>query len=183
MDSSITTAIPFVGRAREQHHMVERFKLAAAGQCSDAPLAGEAGTGTARTAEEFAAVVRALETLSVTDREPHLAELARHFVQAAGSLSRAHDLLDEAGAGTAPIRSHATSMPFGLTPREREVLHLLGRRLSNNEIAAALVLSVRTVERHIANIYAKTGCHSRREARCFAKRHGLIATPDQTTVE
>jgi DNA-binding NarL/FixJ family response regulator len=34
---------------------------------------------------------------------------------------------------------------------------------------------VRTVERHIANIYTKTGSHSRREARCFAERYSLIA--------
>lgn len=73
--------------------------------------------------------------------------------------------------------AYASSTLNGLTPREIEVLRLLVRRYSNNEIAAELVLSVRTVERHIANIYAKTGSHHRRDARAFAIHEGLIA-PD-----
>jgi len=55
-----------------------------------------------------------------------------------------------------------------LTRREREVLALIGRRYSNREIADELVLSVRTVERHITNIYAKTGLSSRRLAERYA---------------
>ena len=42
-----------------------------------------------------------------------------------------------------------------LTPRELEVLHLIAAGRSNQEIAIELVLSVRTVERHISNIYQK----------------------------
>ncbi|MGH2355130.1 MAG: response regulator transcription factor, partial [Chloroflexota bacterium] len=45
---------------------------------------------------------------------------------------------------------------------------------SNREIAAALVLSVRTVERHVANIYAKIGAHGRAGATAYAFRHELI---------
>ena len=59
-----------------------------------------------------------------------------------------------------------------LTAREAEILSLLGQRYSNGEIAEQLVLSVRTVERHVANIYAKTGITSRREAVALA-RHFL----------
>jgi DNA-binding NarL/FixJ family response regulator len=47
------------------------------------------------------------------------------------------------------------------------VLRLLTRGLSNDDIAAQLVLSVRTVERHVANIYAKIGA-SGRTARAIA---------------
>jgi DNA-binding NarL/FixJ family response regulator len=116
-----------------------------------------------------------LQLLAAADPQSRLIELARLFVQVAGSLTRAHTLLDEANARPDHVAAGAASNCDGLTAREREVLHLLGRRLSNNEIAAELVLSVRTVERHIANIYTKTGSHSRREARCFAERSGLIA--------
>jgi predicted ATPase/DNA-binding CsgD family transcriptional regulator len=44
-----------------------------------------------------------------------------------------------------------------LTPREREVVALIARGLTNSQIAADLVLSIRTVERHIENIYDKLG--------------------------
>jgi DNA-binding NarL/FixJ family response regulator len=63
-----------------------------------------------------------------------------------------------------------------LTPRELEVLSLLGRRYSNSEIADELVLSVRTVDRHVANIYAKTGVSTRRQAASHALAMGLLRT-------
>jgi DNA-binding NarL/FixJ family response regulator len=68
-----------------------------------------------------------------------------------------------------------------LTPREVEVLRLLSAGQTNREIAAELVLSIRTAERHIANIYEKLGIHgktARAAATAFAFSHGLI--PHQT---
>jgi predicted ATPase/DNA-binding CsgD family transcriptional regulator len=56
-----------------------------------------------------------------------------------------------------------------LTPREREVLRLVAEGLSNREIGQQLVLSVRTVERHIENIYGKLGVHSRVQAAAMAR--------------
>jgi two-component system, NarL family, response regulator NreC len=53
------------------------------------------------------------------------------------------------------------------------VLRLLVRGRTNKEIAAELIVSVRTVESHRANLYAKTGAHSRSELVLFADRHGL----------
>ncbi len=58
-----------------------------------------------------------------------------------------------------------------LTKRELEVLRLLADGLSNKDIATTLVLSVRTVERHVANIYQKLEIHGRASATVYALRH------------
>jgi DNA-binding CsgD family transcriptional regulator len=68
--------------------------------------------------------------------------------------------------------------PDGLTAREVEVLRLLAAGLTNKEIAAALVVSDRTVGNHIANLYAKIGARRRADATAYALRHGLVA-PEQ----
>ena len=47
--------------------------------------------------------------------------------------------------------------PSGLTAREVDVLRLLARGMTNNEIAEALVISPKTVDHHIEHIYAKVG--------------------------
>ncbi len=61
-----------------------------------------------------------------------------------------------------------------LTPRERDVLPLLGQRLSDAEIAEQLFIGVRTAEFHVANIMGKLGATSRREAIASAARMGLL---------
>ena len=66
--------------------------------------------------------------------------------------------VDEVRSFVAPDGTPAASTD-GLSPREREVLDLVADGRSNEEIAAALHLSVRTVERHLQNCYAKLGVH------------------------
>ena len=61
-----------------------------------------------------------------------------------------------------------------LTEREREVLTLIAEGLSNQEIADALVISVKTVNRHRENIMAKLNLHSRVELVRYAIEKGLI---------
>lgn len=63
--------------------------------------------------------------------------------------------------------------PDELTPREIEVLGLLASGFTNPEIAGQLVLSVRTVETHRANIQRKTGITSRAELISYAKENDL----------
>ena len=83
----------------------------------------------------------------------------------------ADEALRTLGAGaTTPDTAKA---PAGLTTREVEVLRPCAGR-SNQEIATELVLSVRTVERHIANIYDKIGV-SGRAARAAAASYALAA--------
>jgi len=67
---------------------------------------------------------------------------------------------------------------ISLTSRELEVLGLLARGLDNATIAANLVVTKRTVQNHISNIYGKLGVTSRTEALLFAIRHGLVEIAD-----
>jgi DNA-binding CsgD family transcriptional regulator len=62
----------------------------------------------------------------------------------------------------------------GLTSRELEVLRCIAAGSTNKAIAADLVLSVRTVDRHVSNIFAKLGVPNRAAAAAFAHEHDLI---------
>ncbi|MFC7595584.1 LuxR C-terminal-related transcriptional regulator [Terrabacter sp. GCM10028922] len=66
------------------------------------------------------------------------------------------------------------SRPAGLSEREIEVLRLVAAGRSNAEIAAELVLSDRTVARHLSNIFTKIGVGSRTGAAAFAFEHDLV---------
>ncbi len=85
------------------------------------------------------------------------------------------DALDRASGDDAASAGCAASCApvSGLSHRETEVLQLLARGHSNRRIAAALHLSPRTVQRHVANLYPKLGAHCRAEATVYALRHGL----------
>jgi DNA-binding CsgD family transcriptional regulator len=65
------------------------------------------------------------------------------------------------------------STNHGLTQREFDVLRLVSAGRTNREIAAALFISVPTVKRHLANIFAKLGVSTRAEATAYAWSHGL----------
>jgi DNA-binding NarL/FixJ family response regulator len=56
---------------------------------------------------------------------------------------------------------------LALTPRETEVAHLIGKGLSNPEIAAELFISRKAVEFHLSNVYAKCGLQGRQQLRRF----------------
>jgi DNA-binding NarL/FixJ family response regulator len=62
----------------------------------------------------------------------------------------------------------------GLSPRELEVLRLLATGRTNRAIADQLVLSERTVDRHVSNIFAKLGVSSRSAATAYAYENHLV---------
>jgi DNA-binding CsgD family transcriptional regulator len=66
------------------------------------------------------------------------------------------------------------ALPAGLTAREAEVLRLVASGRSNAQIAGALVLSEKTVARHLSNIFGKLDVGSRTAATAYAFEHGLV---------
>lgn len=67
--------------------------------------------------------------------------------------------------------------PFGLTPREREVLGLVLLGLTNREIGERLFIADKTASVHVSNILSKLSASTRGEAALIARRHGPDAEP------
>jgi DNA-binding NarL/FixJ family response regulator len=99
---------------------------------------------------------------------------------AASEFEAARGVFKRLGAATALARVDtllATRMaeaPSGLSSRELEVLRLLATGRTNRAIADELVLAVRTVDRHVSNVYAKLGVSSRAGATAYAYEHDLV---------
>jgi DNA-binding NarL/FixJ family response regulator len=163
--------------AAYESDMLEAMALQAAGAANLA--AGSADTAlmslrrAARAWQELdapyelarARALLAQACLALGDRDA--AELERDAARESfASLGAAPDL--------ARIDAAGTREPHGLTARELEVMRLVAAGRTNKAIAAELVLSERTVERHVSNIFAKLGVSSRSGATAFAYEHRLL---------
>jgi DNA-binding CsgD family transcriptional regulator len=94
---------------------------------------------------------------------------SQEILAATDSFLAGLNLIDPA-ASTGPRFGVETSR---LSHRELEILRQIAAGRSNQEIANDLVLSVRTVERHITNLYAKIGARRKADATAYALRHGI----------
>ena len=115
---------------------------------------------------------------SYLTKDADRAHIAQALRAAADGLTvfdpRAHATL--LAAMTAPAKPEAAAAapaPDGLTQREVEILGLIGRGLTNPEIAAKLFLSNHTIKTHINRIFAKTGSRDRAAAIGYAHRNGI----------
>jgi DNA-binding NarL/FixJ family response regulator len=89
-------------------------------------------------------------------------------------------LIEEFAERPVPAPAPASDNPAalnGVTDREREVLTLVGRGLSNTEIAAALFISVATAKAHVARLFTKLGARDRVQLVITAYEVGLVAPP------
>jgi ATP/maltotriose-dependent transcriptional regulator MalT len=99
---------------------------------------------------------------------------------AALELEAAHDVFEQLGAVpdvarvASLTRSAASDHAHGLTGRELEVLRLVAAGETNRAIATDLVLSERTADRHVSNIFTKLGVTSRAAATAYAYKHELV---------
>ncbi len=115
---------------------------------------------------------RALRALGRTEAAVEQARRASDSLRSLGAeleAGRAEAVVRELRGTEAP--THGTG---GLSPRETEVLKLLSRGLSNQEIADELVLSRHTVRRHISNILTKLAVPSRTAAVAYALERKLV---------
>lgn len=142
-------------------------------------------------ARELSPAVRVLAAAdafhAMTQDRPHRPALP--VEQAADELQRearagrldgdvAAAVLEAAGARRPGRRNNLR--PAGLSEREMEVARLVAAGCSNPEIATRLVISRRTAEHHVQNIYAKVGVASRAGLALFVHEHHLIDAPAKT---
>lgn len=121
------------------------------------------------------ALARSLHALDRPNNAKQEAQAALMTFQAMGAVweaNRAVELLKAWEAGSAFDKRPAELDK--LTPRELEVLRLVGEGLSNQDIASRLTLSAHTVHRHVSSILGKLGVSSRAAAAAHAVRHRLL---------
>jgi DNA-binding CsgD family transcriptional regulator len=125
----------------------------------------------ARTQYYYAAMLRAQGRGADREKAARLADEANATAQELGMthlVEQLRPLLAEPAYRRAP-----PAHPDRLTQREVDVLRLIAAGSSTKEIAATLVISEPTVERHITNLYAKIGARSRADATAYTLRKGL----------
>ena len=149
------------------------YALQAAGRWREAAAAWEAAGQPYERAAALAEssdpqhLLTALEMLDELDAKPLATEVRSR--------------LRELGMTRIPRgpRGETRANPAGLTARQVDVLRLLGQGLTNAEIASQLVVSVRTVESHVAAVLDKLGVASRREAVACAADLGVLDSENQ----
>jgi DNA-binding CsgD family transcriptional regulator len=142
--------------------VAELRRSLAAWQAIDAPYEA------ARTRVLLAEACRAIGEDEAADLE---LDAARRTFEELG----ARPDLDRIASRATP--SAAAGTPGGLTARELEVLRLVAEGKSNRAIAGELVISEKTVARHVANIFLKLDVSSRSAATAYAYRHHLVVSP------
>ena len=185
-----------VGDAEEARGACRELEEIAAGYESDmlTAMAAQARGAVDLAAGDAPAALVALRHASRVWREleaPYEGACARVLVglacravgdddAAAMELDAARGVFSDLGAAPdlARIQPLSRSAPpgdaHGLTQRELQVLRMVSAGETNKAIAAELVLSERTVDRHVSNIFAKLGVSSRAAATAFAYEHQLL---------
>jgi len=176
------TAEAQLARARDDADTAERAAAAAdaweklprpyqAAMCRRREAEARAAQG--EREEAGAAAAKALATAQEIGSEWLAAEvaglIARARLPTGAALEGANGGADRDGNGASP----ADEDPFGLTPRERQMLAALAEGATNREIAAQLFMAEKTASVHVSRILAKLGVRSRTEAAAVAHRLNL----------
>lgn len=139
-----------LGSAKEPERAAAQERSSQAAALLNEALSTARGAGMTRLAEQIADLISQHSPLGERGKTEHSAEAAAQVSSTAGAQSSA------------------------LTVRELEVLRWIVAGRSNREIAAILVLSVRTIDHHIANIYRKLDVRGRAEATAYALSQNIV---------
>ena len=131
---------------------------------AEALLAARDREGASRAASDALATARRLGSAWLAEEVESLAARARLQLGADGA------------AAAPPEDDQADEDPFGLTPRERDVLTLVAAGATNREIGEHLHMAEKTASVHVSRILAKLNVRSRTEAAAVAHRQGLVPT-------
>lgn len=169
--SDVASAWADVVSLAEQAGRVLEVGAASLRQAEAALDAGDRGEAT------VAALRRAVDAAVHLDARPLLDEV--NDVVRRSRLEAQIRLPVESGGSRSGRAAARNGQPGGstvaLTPRETEVLALLGQGLSNRQIGKALYISEKTASVHVSNIIGKLGAGSRTEAVVVARRSGVLA--------
>ncbi|MGN8246126.1 response regulator [Cellulomonas soli] len=177
-DPQVGAAVLILTTFHREDYLVEALRAGAMGfllknsrptQLIDAVLSVAAGDGLLAPEVTRAVIERAV----VAAVAPHTSDGPdRGGEPAAGA---GHEDRGRGGQGVGhPVAARvAPDVVATLTERELEVLGLVSRGLSNDEIAAELVLGRATVKTHVSNVLMKLGLRDRVQAVVFAHQHGL----------
>jgi DNA-binding CsgD family transcriptional regulator len=178
------------GRPVEEAHLATARAEASRGRGEPDPAAWDAAAAawaaTSRPYLEAQARQRQAEAyVAVGDREAAATaagaalrtarELGSRWLaaEAEGLIARARLRVDSDEGEEPQETGTAADEPFGLTPRERQVLALVARGATNREIGAELYMAEKTASVHVSRILAKLDVRTRTEAAAVAHRHGL----------
>jgi DNA-binding CsgD family transcriptional regulator len=141
--------------------------LAAAGRHAEALTQLERAAQIYREQRHRHAMASVHESMAAASR--HLGDTDR----ADAEVATARAIYARLGAAADLARIDTSARPAGLTAREVEVLVQVSAGLTNKQVAQALVISDKTVSRHLASIFTKTGVASRTAAAAWAHEHGI----------
>jgi two-component system nitrate/nitrite response regulator NarL len=99
--------------------------------------------------------------------------------EAAISLQTVAILMERLSVSNCTLCLRASPSP-ALTPREREVLELVARGMTNRRIGAILQISEHTVRNHLGNIYTKLNLKNRLQVAVYSVTHGMVKLDDMT---
>jgi DNA-binding CsgD family transcriptional regulator len=139
-------------------------------------LAGAEATDLDAVSRDFEAIGDKLAAADAAAQAATVHRRGGHRGSSLTSSGRAQLLAKQCGGAVSPALA-AAKLPLPFTRREHEITRLLSRGLSNKEIAAALSLSVRTVEGHVYQASTKVGISSRSELSALVRQFDELEAP------